>query len=177
MIASFLAALAAQTVPAPAPAIQRLERIDCTAQPNYVTKERLPFQGSTFRFSGTVTAGELRPDDFTPLASIALLQQDRPEELSAVLSVQPITRSRYDVTLRRLINNELRERSIIGRVPTGDGVRFEVEVTAGREAVFRLGDIVRRVPLRDLNPDSIVLGCGSGDFQFDDLVFDGGRTG
>ena len=175
MIALFLAALALQ--PASAQPPQHLDRIDCSAQPNFLTKERLPFRGSTFRFSGRMTAGELRPDDFTPLASISLLQSDRPEELSAVLSVQPITRSRYDVTLRRLINNELRERSIVGRVPTREGVDFQVEVTAGREAIFRLGNVVQRVPLNDLNPDSIVLGCSSGDFQFDNLVFDGARRG
>ena len=175
MIAIFLAALALQ--PAVAPGAQRVDRIDCSAQPNFLTKERLPFRGSTFRFSGRMTAGELRPDNFTPLASISLLQSDRPEELSAVLSVQPITRSRYDVTLRRLINNELRERSVVGRVPTRAGVNFEIEVTADREAVFRVGNVVERVPLGDLDPDSIVLGCSSGDFRFDNLVFDGARDG
>lgn len=172
MLSFFLVALAVHS--AQAQPVQRLEPIACTAQPNYMTKERLQIQGDTFRFSGTMTAGELRPDNFAPLASIALLQEDRPEELSAVLSVQPATRRRYDVTLRRLINNELRERSIVGRVPTGQSVRFELDVTPG-QAVFRVGDVVSRVPLRDLNPSAIVLGCSSGDFQFENLVFDGGR--
>ena len=48
-----------------------------------------------------------------------------------------------------------------------------VEVTAGREAVFRLGWTVSRMPLRDLDPSAIVLGCASGDFQFDNLRFEG----
>ncbi|WP_129793440.1 hypothetical protein [Sphingosinicella sp. CPCC 101087] len=164
-----LIAAALQTVPTEA---QQLEPLACTAQPNFVTRERFPFEGAAFRFSGTVTADSLQPEDFTPFASVALLQQGRPEELSAVLSVQPSTQRRYDVTLRRLINNELRERTIIGRVPTGS-VPFEIEITPDRMIVFRLGEVVRRVPLGDFQPDAIVLGCASGSFQFDNLVFAG----
>ena len=47
---------------------------------------------------------------------------ERPEEeLSAVLSVQPATPRRVRRDLRRLINDELRERSVVGRVPTRRG--------------------------------------------------------
>jgi hypothetical protein len=162
--------IAAALQGAAAPPAQQLEPLACTAQPNFVTKERLPFEGATFRFSGTVTADSLQAEDFAPFASVALLQQGRPEELSAVLSVQPATRRRYDVTLRRLINNELRERSIIGRVPTGS-VPFEIEITPDRMIVFRLGEVVQRIPLGNFQPDAIVLGCASGSFQFDNLVF------
>ena len=155
------------------PPTQTLEALACTAQPNFVTRERLPFEGASFRFSGTVTAESMNPEDFTPFASVALLQQGRPEELSAVMSIQPATQRRYDITLRRLINNELRERNIIGRAPTGGSLPFEVEVTPQRMIIFRLGDVVHRVPLGDFQPDAIVLGCASGDFRFDNLVFRG----
>ena len=163
------AALQAQA----APPVQALEPLACAAQPNFVTKEQLPFEGASFTFSGTVTAESLQAEDFTPFASVALLQQGRPEELSAVMSVQPSTQRRYDVTLRRLINNELRERSIVGRVPTGGAVPFQLEVTPDRTIVFRLGEVVTRVPLGDFQPDAIVLGCASGSFRFDNLVFRG----
>lgn len=171
-----VAASTLQPVPAPASAqsLQRLDPMNCSAQGNFVTKERLRFAGATFRFSGRITAGQRRADDFAPRAMISLLQEERPEEeLSAVLSVQPATPRRYDVTLRRLINDELRERSLIGRVPTRESVPFVVEVTPGREAVFRLGATVSRVPLRDLDPSAIVIGCASGDFQFENLQFEG----
>ena len=170
MLLSILLATALQGATAPA---QTLEPLACTAQPNYVTKERLPFEGASFRFSGTVTAEAMDAEDFTPFASVALLQQGRPEELSAVMSVQPSTERRYDVTLRRLINNELRERSIIGRVPSGGSVPFELEVTPERMIVFRVGEVVSRVPLGAFQPDAIVLGCASGSFRFDNLVFNG----
>ena len=170
MLLSVLLATALQGATAPA---QTLEPLACTAQPNYVTKVRLPFEGASFRFSGTVTAEAMDAEDFTPFASVALLQQGRPEELSAVMSVQPSTERRYDVTLRRLINNELRERSIIGRVPSGGSVPFELEVTPERMIVFRVGEVVSRVPLGAFQPDAIVLGCASGSFRFDNLVFSG----
>ena len=80
------------------------------------------------------------------------------------------------MTLRRLINDELRERSVVGRVPTGEAIAFEVQVTAGREAVFRLGRHVTRVPLRDLDPSAIVLGCSAGDFRFENLQFEPMRS-
>lgn len=171
MIAFFLAAVAALQ-PAPAAATQALEARACTAEPNFVTRERVPFLGSSFRFSGTVTAEAFDADDFTPFASLALLDENRPEELSAVLSVQPATRRRFDVTLRRLINNELRERSIVGRVRTGQAVPFALEVGDGF-ARFRMGGVNVRVPLNELRPNAIVLGCSSGSFRFDNLVFDG----
>ena|SRR5688572_2508524 len=158
---------------AAAPPAQNLEALACTAQPNFVTKERLPFEGASFRFSGTVTAEAMELEDFAPFASVALLQQGRPEELSAVMSIQPATQRRYDVTLRRLINNELRERSIIGRTPSGGSVPFELEVTPERMIVFRIGEVVSRVPLGAFQPDAIVLGCASGSFRFDNLVFHG----
>lgn len=161
----------AAALQAAAPAAQTLQPLACAAQPNFVTKERLPFEGGSFRFSGTVTPEEMRAVDFAPYASIALLQQGRPEELSAVMSIQPSTQRRVDVTLRRLVNEELRERSIIGRVPNQGSIPFEVEVTPARDIVFRLGDVVRRVPLDGFRPDAIVLGCSSGNFRFDNLVF------
>jgi len=167
--------LAAAFQPAAAEPTQRIDPLACTAQPNFVTKERFPLSGSSFRFSGTVTADAMEMEDFTPFASVALLQQGAPEELTAVLSVHPHTRSRYDVTLRRHINNELRERSIVGRVPNGS-VRFELAVTPGRDIVFRLGELERRVPMRDFRPDAIVLGCSSGTFRFDNLTFSGGTS-
>jgi hypothetical protein len=39
--------------------------------------------------------------------------------------------------------------------------------------VFRLGEVVSRIPLGDFQPDAIVLGCASGSFRFDNLVFRG----
>ncbi len=172
LIMAAAATLQPAAVPASGP--QRLDPMNCSAAGNYVTTERLRFAGAAFRFSGRITAGPRRADDFAPRAMISLLQEERPEEeLSAVLSVQPASPRRYYVTLRRLINDELRERDIVGRVPTGEAVPFEIEVTPGREAVFRLGAIVSRVPLRDLEPSAIVLGCASGDFQFDNLQFQG----
>ena len=170
MVTFLIAAAALQ--PAMAPAPQQLAPMTCTAQPNFVTRERLPIDGENFRFSGMMTANSLQSEDFTPFASFALLQAGRPEELSAVMSVQPATQRRYDVTLRRLINNELRERSVIGRVRSGP-VPFEISVTGGREIVFKVGNIVERVPLDGFEPDAIVLGCSSGSFRFDNLVFNG----
>jgi len=168
------AAAIVQPAAAPAQGPQSLAPMNCSAAGNFVTRERLRFAGSAFRFSGRITAGQRRADDFAPRAMISLLQEDQPaEELSAVLSVQPASPSRYYVTVRRLINDELRERNIVGRVPTGEAVPFVVEVTAGREAVFRLGETVSRMPLRDLDPSAIVLGCASGDFQFENLQFEG----
>ena len=171
-IAAALSALQSTPAPVSADGLQRLAPLNCSAAGNVVTTERLRFGSGTFRFSGQITAGARRADDFAPRAMISLLQEDDPtEELSAVLSRQP-ARRRYDFTMRRLINQELRERSIVGRVPTEEPVQFEVEVTAGREAIFRLGRTVSRMPLRDLDPSAIVLGCGSGDFQFDNLRFE-----
>ena len=168
--------LIAAALQAPAaPASQTLAPLACTAQPNFVTRERLPFEGSaSFHFSGTVTAEAMEGEDFVPFASVALLQQGRPEELSAVMSVHPWTGRRYDVTLRRLINDELRERTIIGRVPNAGSVPFEIEVTPARMIVFRLGEVVSHVPLGSFRPDAIVLGCASGSFRFDNLVFRSG---
>lgn len=168
-----VAASALQATPATGEP-QRLDPLNCSAAGNVVTSERLRFGsgGARFRFSGQIVAGARRADDFAPRAMISLLQEDDPsEELSAVLSVQPARRN-YDVTVRRLINEELRERSIVGHVRANEPVPFEIEVTAGREAVFRLGRMVSRVPLRDLDPSAIVLGCGSGDFQFENLRFE-----
>ena len=167
--------------PAPAPtsntAPQQLEPMNCSATGNFVTRERLRLEGSTFRLTGRIIPGQRRADNFAPRVMISLLQEERPaEELSAVMSVQPATPRRYDVTLRRLINDELRERSLVGRVPTGEPIQFELQVTAGREAVFRLGRHVSRVPLRDLDPNAIVLGCASGDFQFENLQFEPTRN-
>jgi hypothetical protein len=171
MISTLMIAAAVQA--AAVPAVQQLESLACTAQPNYVTREQMPFQGQSFRFSGTVTAQQLDAEDYAPFASFALLQQGRPEELSAVMSLQPATQRRFDITLRRMINNELRERSIIGRVPSGGSVPFEIEITPDRSVVFRVGEVVQRVPLGDFRPDAIVLGCASGSFHFDNLVFHG----
>ncbi len=175
MITTLILGLAALQAPT-GEAFQQLEPRVCSAEPNFVTKERLPVQGEAFRFTGTMRADSMQPVDFTPFASLALLEMDRPEELSAVMSVQPATRERYDVTLRRHIDNELRERSVVGRIPTAGEVPFEIVVTPGREALFRLGNIEQRVPLKDLRPDAIVLGCSSGNFRFDNLVFDGRRS-
>lgn len=174
-----VAIAALQPVPAPASTggPQQLDPLNCSAEGNFVTRERLRLVGSTFRLTGRITAGQRRADNFAPRAMISLLQEDRPEEeLSATLSVQPATPRRYDVTLRRLINDELRERSIVGRVPTGEPVPFELQVTAGREAVFRLGRHVSRVPLGELDPSAIVLGCSSGDFHFENLMFEPTRS-
>lgn len=169
-----LLTMAAAAALQPASGPQILDPLNCSAPGNNVTSERLRFAGASFRFSGRITAGQRRADDFAPRAMISLLQEERPEEeLSAVLSVQPATPRRYDVTLRRLINDELRERSVVGRVPTRESVPFVVEVTAGREAVFRLGAHESRVPLGDLDPSAIVLSCASGDFQFENLEFQG----
>ena len=122
LIAAAASTLQPAAAPASAQAPQRLDPLNCSATGNFVTRERLRFAGATFRFSGRITAGQQRPDDFAPRAMISLLQEERPEEeLSAILSVQPATPRRYDVTLRRLINDELRERSIVGRVPTRRG--------------------------------------------------------
>jgi hypothetical protein len=171
-------AAAAALQPAPtAGEPQRLDPMNCSATGNYITKETLRFAGASFRFSGRITAGQRRADDFAPRAMISLLQEERPEEeLSAVLSVQPATPRRYDVTLRRLINDELRERSVVGRVPTAEPVAFEIQVTGNGEAVFRLGRHVSRVPLGDLRPSAIVIGCSSGDFQFENLQFEPDRA-
>ena len=169
MLSVLIIAAALQTPGDTAP--QHLAPVSCTAEPNFVTRERYVFQGDSFRFSGTVTAGELDARDFAPFASFSLLEQARPEELSAVLSVQSATERRFDVTLRRLINNELRARSIIGRVPSGQGVPFELVVRPDRTATFRLGNVVERVELDALRPDAVVLACSSGSFRFDNLVF------
>ena len=171
MIPIFLMALAAH---ATAPEVtQNVEPRVCTAEPNFVTKERLPLRARTFRLTGTVVAANLDADNFTPFASLALLEEGEPQELSAVMSVQAATPRRFDVTLRRLINNELRERSIIGRLPTAAPVPFVLEVTGDGNAVFRMGRINERVPLNDLRPSAVVFGCSSGTFRFENLQVSG----
>ena len=90
MLLLTMAAAAALQLPAPSARPQSLDPLNCSAAGNYVTNERLRFAGATFRFSGRITAGQRRADDFAPRAMISLLQEERPaEELSAVLSVQP----------------------------------------------------------------------------------------
>jgi len=174
MIPMLLIALAAQANAQPG--TQAVEPRVCSAQPNFVTKERLPLRARTFRLTGTVAAGDLNADDFTPFASLALLEEGEPHELSAVLSVQASTPRRFDLTLRRLINNELRERSILGRVPTGAPVPFALEVTGDGHAVFRMGRVNERVPLNDLQPTAIVFGCSSGTFRFENLQVSGSAS-
>lgn len=167
LLTALMAGISAQGAP------QSVEARVCTAEPNFVTKERLPLRARTFRLTGTVAAGDLNADNFTPFASLALLEEGEPHELSAVLSVQAATPRRFDLTLRRLINNELRERSILGRVPTGAPVPFTLEVTGDGHALFRMGRVNERVPLNDLQPTAIVFGCSSGTFRFENLQVSG----
>jgi curli biogenesis system outer membrane secretion channel CsgG len=170
MIDILLAAFALQATQA---GPQQVEPMACTAEANQVTRQRIPFQGQAFRFTGTVAMGDLQADKYTPFALVSLLQTEQPHELSAVLTTHPATRKRFDVILRRLINEELRERSVLGRTPAGQAVPFRLEVTADRMAVFKFGKIDTRLPLGDFRPDAIVLGCSSGSFQFRDMKFNG----
>lgn len=171
MLSILMTALIAQA--SQVPAVQRLEPLACTAEANQVTRQRIPFQGQAFRFTGTIAMGETQPDKYTPFASVALLETGRPEELAAVLTTHPATSKRFDVILRRLINEELRERSVLGRTPGGQPVPFRLEVTSDRMAVFKFGKIDTRLPLGDFRPNAIVLGCSSGSFQFEDMKFNG----
>lgn len=168
-----LLTMAAAVALQPASEIQSFDPLNCSAAGNNITSERFRFAGAAFRFSGRIVAGRRRADDFAPRAMISLLQEERPEhELSAVLSVQPASPARYDVTMRRLINDELRERNIVGRVPTSEPVAFELQLSGNGEATFRFGRHLSRVRLGELAPSAIVLGCGSGDFQFENLRFE-----
>ena len=168
-----LTALALQ--PAPAAIEQTIAPRTCVAEPNEVHRDRVQFQASTFRFAGRVTVDQLRGEQFVPAAVVNLAGASPPEELAIYLAIRPGTPQRYDVTLRRSVAGELRERSVLGYLPTAQGVDFSIDV-AGNEAALRFGDLNATVPLRSLRPTSIDLACGSGSFRFENLEFSGVQT-
>ena len=50
---------------------------------------------------------------------------------------------------------------------------FELAVTRIAKCCFVSATSSSDLPLRDFKPDAIVLGCSSGSFRFDNLVFSG----
>ena len=101
---------------------------------------------------------------------ITLSGNTPPEELSIFLAVRAANEARYDVTQRRVVGGELRERQVLGRVPSRENVDFEIEV-AGDQATFRIGELRTTVPLNGLRPTAVDLSCASGAFQFENLAF------
>ena len=164
----FLAALALQpdATGVPRPVAPRL----CTTEADQVATERLQIDVSTFRFSGRLTSTERRPGRHVPAAIITLSGNTPREEVSIYLAIRPATDRRYDVTQRRLVGGELRERQVLGHIPSGEAVDFGIEI-AGDQVHFRAGELRSTVPLRGLRPNAIELSCGSGAFRFDDMAF------
>lgn len=166
MHALFLAALALQAPAAGTP--QAIAPRACTAAPNQVSTERLQFTSTAFRFSGRIGPAEGRSDDYVPAAVITLTGGTPLHELSIFLAER--NGSRYDVTQRRVVGGEMRERQVLGAVRSQESVDFEIEV-AGDQATFRVGDLRSTVPLNGLQPTSVDMSCASGVFRFENLAF------